>query len=351
MSRWIGVDIGGAHIKVADIDGRAESHPFALWQAPTQLSAELQKSIGFLSAGDQLAITMTGELCDCYESKADGVRAIVAAIRSAFPDFQVLFYQVGGRFVDAGSAESDWMKTAASNWDALARWAARYLPGESGIVIDIGSTTTDIIPVRGGCPLTRGATDYTRMQHDELVYSGVARTPVSGVLHALDISASAPLPLAQELFATMLDVYLVRGNIPPNPENCQTADGRPADIPHARRRLARLLCADEDELGPALIDEIARQAAAAQLQQIAAAVQRVALRDWSLAGNWLVSGAGEWLARRIINQVAPRTLVTSLADCVSAAVCVAAPAWAVAHLAWESHHRRRATEADHAAVN
>ncbi|HMP77946.1 MAG TPA: hydantoinase/oxoprolinase family protein [Pirellulaceae bacterium] len=341
MSQWIGLDIGGANLKVADIGGRAECHPFPLWLEYPRLAAELVRVLGPNNPDDRLAVTMTGELCDCFPTKSAGVKHIVDQVLEAFPGRNVVFYQVNGSFVDAAAACRDWQSTAASNWHALARWGARYLPGQSGILVDMGSTTTDIIPLVGGEPRALGQTDWTRMLHRELVYSGVGRTPVSGVLPNLmmmDVQAGTTraIPLAQELFATMQDVYLVLRDVPESESHAHTADHRPADIVHARRRLARLCCADEPELEHGLIETLARQAARAQSELIGIAVKHVMQRDWSIAGNWLVSGSGAWLAQRMIAEIVPGAYVISLAECVSPMVSTAAPAWAVAHLAWET---------------
>ena len=48
---------------------------------------------------------------------------------------------------------------AASNWHALARFAGRYVPRGTGLLVDIGSTTCDIIPLVDGEPASGGRTD------------------------------------------------------------------------------------------------------------------------------------------------------------------------------------------------
>ena len=59
---WIGLDIGGANLKLATSDGINSRHlPFPLWQDQHGLAERLVTLIGSLPAKN-LAVTMTGEL-------------------------------------------------------------------------------------------------------------------------------------------------------------------------------------------------------------------------------------------------------------------------------------------------
>ena len=53
--------------------------------------------------------------------------------------------------------------------------------------------------------------------------------------------------MARELFATTLDVALLLKHMPDEPDNLDTADGRPATKADARRRMSRMVCANDDE--------------------------------------------------------------------------------------------------------
>ncbi len=77
---WLGLDIGGANLKAADGRGWAHSVPFALWRNPQGLIGALAALVETAPAAERLAVTMTGELCDCFRSKAEGVRHILAAV-------------------------------------------------------------------------------------------------------------------------------------------------------------------------------------------------------------------------------------------------------------------------------
>src|SRR5437763_6925264 len=121
---WLGLDIGGANLKAADGRGWARSVPFALWREPHRLADALRTLIACGPVAERLAVTMTGELCDCFCSKAEGVRHILGTVESVAQEREVLVYLVDGRFVTIGEATASPHLTAASNWHALANFAS-----------------------------------------------------------------------------------------------------------------------------------------------------------------------------------------------------------------------------------
>jgi len=168
------------------------------------------------------------------------------------------------------------------------------------------------------------------------VYSGVTRTPACAVADHVPL-ADGDCPLASELFATMLDVYLLTGDLPEAPDDCATADGRPATRTAARGRLARLVCCDRSEVTDAELDHAARSLATAQHDRLNDALDRVLDNLDGTCRSVLVSGRGEFLAKRLVaGHAATAGLpVVSLSECFSTGVAEAACAYAVARLAAE----------------
>ena len=95
---WLALDVGGANLKAAHSQGNALSLPFQLWKHPDQLSDALKGLITRLPPFDRLALTMTGELCDCYSTKAEGVRAIVASTLPLAASERIQVWGVDGQF-------------------------------------------------------------------------------------------------------------------------------------------------------------------------------------------------------------------------------------------------------------
>ena len=237
----LGLDIGGANLKAATSAGVGRSMPFPLWKRPDDLAAALECLIGEFPDERELAVTMTGELCDCYASKSEGVLAISAAVakaanRRGYREPRI--WTTTGRFVTVAEALADPLPAAAANWLALATFVGRLAPRGSALLLDLGSTTADIVPLVDGRPTPRGCTDPDRLASGELVYCGVRRTPLCAIFG---------LTKAAEFFATTEDVHLALERLPESPERTDTADGRPATRVHALARLARMECADVED--------------------------------------------------------------------------------------------------------
>jgi (4-(4-[2-(gamma-L-glutamylamino)ethyl]phenoxymethyl)furan-2-yl)methanamine synthase len=323
----VGLDIGGANLKAAHGAGITHTRPFPLWKQPLGLAGQLRDILAQMPSRDLLAMTMTGELCDCFASKREGVLAILGSVVDAADGTPVRVWTTRGKFVEPARVRDDPLPAAAANWLALAHLAGRFTEGEPSLLIDAGSTTTDLVYLEQGKPRPRFLTDRERMACGELVYTGVRRTPVCAVLG---------MGVAAEFFATMLDVYLVLGLLPEDAGDTDTADGRPATRPHARARLARMVCADAEDLAAGEIEALARRALDTQLGHVGCAIDRVLAGV--LPGRVILSGSGEALGRQVmaIHPTLAGLPVVSLAERLGPALSEAACAYAVAVLAAEA---------------
>lgn len=327
----LGLDIGGANLKAATVDRRGESIPFALWKQPERLPSALAEIVDRFPDCTELAITMTGELCDCYETKYQGVNAILDAVEFAARGRRGWVWGTDGQFCAIAEARRDYLKVAASNWHALAMFAGRFVLNEPALLIDIGSTTTDLIPLLNGIPAARGQTDISRLALGELVYIGVRRTPVCAV---------APQPMCAELFATTQDVFVALGLLPEEPENRDTADGRPLTIPLSLARLARMLGGDRDTIPENKVVGFARSVHEHICEVIAQSMDHIQQLMPKLAElrTVIISGAGEFLAHDAIAytlQGDTIETVVSLNAELGPHLSACAPAYAVAKLATE----------------
>src|SRR5688572_20793287 len=102
----LGLDIGGANLKAALATGAARSAPFALWKAPQELTARLSQLLSEF-AHDRLAVTMTGELCDCFPTRREGVQAILDSVVAAARQTPVQVWSTAGCFVSVAAARAD----------------------------------------------------------------------------------------------------------------------------------------------------------------------------------------------------------------------------------------------------
>lgn len=338
----IGLDVGGANLKAAHSDGPCRTRPFPIWQRPEDLGSELKQLISDWLPCRTLAVTMTAELADCFETKADGVRHIVSQIaelaaeqKSPCP-LPVFYWQTSGEFVTPDVAIEFPQLTAAANWHALATFVGRMVPDGNSLLIDLGSTTCDIIPLEDGIPLPTGRTDAERLISGELVYSGVERTPLCAVAYSVPLGAHYS-QVAAELFATTRDVYLLLGDLPAVVGDTNTANGKPATKQAAHDRLARQFCQDRTEFDADTALQVAQFFADVQQQRIAGAIDRVLKSMSGPCRQVIISGAGSFVIERIV--AAHKRLAKlerhSLNDLFSKEAATAACAFALARLGAE----------------
>ncbi len=270
----LGLDIGGAFIKYALLPAKGKPSrgivPFELWKRPEKLAAALKPLKP--KKPYAVAITMTGELCDCFENRRGGVRHIVQAAQLAFGPVAV--YGVKGDLLSPEQAVRRHKEVASANWPLVPRRLS--LLAKNFLMADIGSTTLDLTPVRDGRIVNRGFTDYTRLRYGELVYTGALRTPLATVTGAL-ITEGRKMPLAAETFCIMADIHLLLKNISPRDYVCPTPDGGPKTIRGAARRLSRAVLADESDIGMTALLAAAREATGIQRAHVVAAARRFQL--------------------------------------------------------------------------
>ncbi len=329
----VGLDIGGANLKLGDGKRFAEQRSFPLWKRPQELARQLASMLAGAPSYEAIAVTMTGELADCFLTKRQGVSAILDAVQEA-TDAAVYVYATNGLFVSPQTARKQFLRVAAANWHALANFVRRFLQ-QPALLIDVGSTTTDVIPVDVDHVRARGRTDYERLVFRELVYTGVVRSPVAGLVSQLNLGG-ATCPVMNELFATTADVYALLGNLTYDEQFLETADGRALTASFCRARLARMIGRDMESLSDEEARSLAHQIKRAQLRRILKAVQFVASGIDSSSLCLVASGQGEFVVREVAgiysSQMRVPADVISLAELLGENICQTATAHAVAAL-------------------
>jgi hypothetical protein len=277
----IGIDVGGAYLKVVD-DAGVHIHYCPLWeQSPvTDLLRQYVRN-----DDEPVAVVMSGELADCFENKQQGIAFIVDSVRKAFPNAR--FYGTDAQFHDHAIPQ-----LAAANWLASADFLRSRYP--DAVLLDIGSTTADIVPLNRFDSL-KGLTDTKRLQAGYLVYTGMLRTSVATILGSVEL-AGVPTPVSTEYFASSADVHLVLGHIPASLYTCDTPDRKEKTRKASLRRLARVVCADLDEIGEGGAQQIAEQFWAIQRDLICSNVKKVAERSGTK--EIIVAGTGAPLFSR-----------------------------------------------------
>ncbi len=336
MQKTIGWDIGGAHVKAALVeDGRVirvRQSPCPLWQGADRLGPVLEAVMSAFGPADRHVATMTGELADIFPNRHDGVVAITEALTRSLPAGTLRLYAGRAGSIDPSEVAARVEDVASANWHASAALAARH---GDGLFVDIGSTTADIIPLRGGTVAFRGYTDAERLASGELVYTGLTRSFVMALAPRAPF-AGAWTSIAAEYFASAADVHRILGTLDEKADQMDTADGRAKTQEASRARLARMIGRDAADGSDADWHGLAAWFAEVQLRQ----VHDGALLVLSGAGlpsdaPIVAAGVGATIVRRLADRLGRRCVpfasLFAAGDVEWADAC--APAVAVALLA------------------
>lgn len=298
----IGWDVGGAHLKAVLHD--AEHHvlqviqlPCPIWQGMEQLSLAVDLVMAELQQPAlHHAVTMTGELADLFKNRRHGVTAIASLMTEKLGS-ETYFYAGPSGFLGLPEVDARHDRIASANWHASVSWIARNL--EQGLFIDIGSTTSDLIILSGGVPRNRGFSDAERMRNDELVYTGVVRTPIMALTRTIDFRGHE-YRIAAEHFAATADIYRITGELMETEDMAATADGAEKSMEASMRRLARMLGHDYEDASDADWLALAQSFRAAQLAQLKSTVSGLLARG-QLAANApiIAAGAGSFLVQEL----------------------------------------------------
>ena len=318
----LGWDVGGAHLKVSwlDADGRLKGvrqQPCALWRGLPHLHAALDAVLDSAQLPPPLAhgVTMTGEMTDLFGDRHEGVRALVDVLAQHLGKRHVGFYAGDVGWLASAAAKARPGSAASCNWHASAQALATRL--KAALFVDMGSTTTDIVPIVAGRVQAKGFSDSDRLALGELVYSGVVRTPLMALASSVPV-AGRRIPLMAELFATTADVYRILGWLPEEADQHDSADGAAKTVGASRQRLARMVGCDVLDQSAATWDALAAWFAGIQLDALErAALQVLEQVDLPDDAPLVAAGAGsfvvERLAHRLGRQVWPYAAALGLA--------------------------------------
>jgi probable H4MPT-linked C1 transfer pathway protein len=188
----------------------------------------------------------------------------------------------------------------SANFHASARLAGTKI--SAALLIDMGSTTTDLVPITKGRPSSLGTTDADRLGHGELVYTGLTRTFLMAGPKLVPFYGKWT-GLMNEWFADMADVHRILGQLPDRADTMEPPDGREKTIAASRARLARMIGRDASEAEDAAWDRLARFFAEAQMHEIMDAAALILSRGL-LPGDAPMIGAG--VGRGLIRHLADR---------------------------------------------
>ncbi|MGB8337823.1 MAG: hydantoinase/oxoprolinase family protein [Burkholderiales bacterium] len=301
----MGWDIGGAHLKAVTLDGdggvvRCVQSPCPLWQGLRHLEQGIERIISGSSATHH-AVTMTGELVDLFANRSEGVIAISDLAQKKLKEKAVMIFAGEKGFVSTEDCMNQTENIASMNWYATGALVASQV--KQALLVDFGSTTTDIMLLSDGHVHAQGKNDFTRMASEELVYTGLVRTPLMALAQKVSFQ-NTKIGLMAEYFATTADVYRVLGELPEQADQHPAADNGDKTISDSARRMARMIGRDVETASQAEWRKLAQSFADIQTQILFKACERQLARgvigdDAPLIG----AGCGSFLARKLAQKL------------------------------------------------
>lgn len=254
----LGLDIGGANTKAAIIefiDGQIQKcysyiEYFPFWEQSINnipllfkriISNIINKNDLELIDIDYIAIAITAELSDAFQTKREGINKILDALKKVFNKEKMYFININNEFIKFNEAKHNYLLISAANWVSTALFLGNYL--QKCILIDAGSTTIDIIPILDSIPVSKGKSDIQRLINHELIYTGGLRATIPSITHFVPYKGKM-VRISFEKFALISDVHRILNNISEKEYINDTADNRSKSLDDCYARISRILCMD-----------------------------------------------------------------------------------------------------------
>ncbi|MFW9989976.1 MAG: hydantoinase/oxoprolinase family protein [Candidatus Odinarchaeota archaeon] len=268
----IGLDIGGANTKAAFlrfkdkkiVETYSYMEYFPFWEKTikeipillTRVVKNLvEKNNIKLENINYIAVTITAELSDAFQTKKKGILIILNALDKVFNRKKIKFITNKCKFVDYITAKSDYFLISAANWASTALFLGQFIP--KCILIDAGSTTIDIIPIFNSVPVPKGRDDISRLNNHELIYTGGLRATIPSITHHVPYK-DKDIRISFEKFALISDIHRILNNISEEEYVNDTADNRSKSLEDCYARLSRIICMDSETISKEDLNRIAK---------------------------------------------------------------------------------------------
>ena len=273
----MGLDIGGANTDccIYDISKdacklvKSKKVYLPMWSRKEELEACLEEFKEEML--DVVVVTTTAELSDGYTSKEEGINDISCKVMNVFKDSKVYFVTFKG-LKSYEYVKKNPLDMAAANWIATSNLVAKIK--DECIFMDMGTTTTDIIPIRNSHETASGHSDLERLCSGELVYTGMLRTNIATFVDKVPVREEHA-NVSSELFTITADVYRILGYITEEEYTCDSPDNRKKDVTSCKRRLLRLICAQLEDFNDEEVLEIAHFVEDKQIEEISQNLHKI----------------------------------------------------------------------------
>lgn len=320
MTKVLGLDIGGANTKATFlhtqsakiIKSKTTIEYFPFWKCGKKLPRlldTLKKELTNSSKIDGIGVTMTAEVSDFYNTKKDGIHHILDCLALIFRNTPIFVLNIKGNLLTIRDARKDPLSVASANWVATGWMISQII--RNCIVIDVGSTTTSIIPISNGKIDVEGKNDLEKLQKGELVYTGSLRTNIATIVNQIPVFGKIT-KVSSELFSQSGDIHILLNNIIKEEYNVETCDGRGKTKRECGARLARVVCADTDMITEQEIIKMAKYIYLKQIDQIICGLEQVSQRieNKKQKKTLVVTGLGrKFLAQKAAEKIGFKEII------------------------------------------
>ena len=352
LTKIIGWDIGGANIKAAIIHTEKNliksikiiKEYFPIWKQPNKLAERLSEIKKRLCSTqpDAMGLTMTAELSDIYRTKREGVNHVLNSAIKAFNQTPFLVLNVESKLISVSKAKMNPLEIAAANWIATGWLVSQKI--KNCVVVDVGSTSTSIIPIINGKISAVGKNDLEKLMVGELVYTGCLRTNIATIVNSIPFR-EGQIKVSSELFSQSGDIHLILGNIVEEEYCSETPDNRGRKKNNAMERLARVICGDLEIIEENEIYRMAEHIYSKQIDQVSEGLKKV-YSQANLSGKGdmpvVVTGIGkDFIARKAAKKLSIEKIF-DISKILDFKTYIASPAVGVALMVSDKLARRNA---------
>ncbi len=297
---YLGVDIGGAHIKIVGLDQSkniclVKYRKCYLWRDPKKLKQEIT-FINSLSNNKDVfcGITMTAELCDIFPDRLTGARIILKECKKI--KFKTFLYCNSEKIFNKFHS-INLTKFISMNWHSIGRYLENFV--NNAIVIDFGSTTTDFICIKNGEIMNKAFNDFTRLLNGEILYTGLIRTPIFAIKKNIKYK-SKKFTIIPEYFSNTSDVYRINKKIKKEFDIDDETDFSDKNVIGSYKRIARSFGMDYQSNDKLFIKKLSEDIMDEQLKMIHKNTKKV-MNKFKMKKDTLIilSGIGQEVLKEL----------------------------------------------------
>ena len=253
---FLGLDIGGAHVKAVGVDESQKVcfifyEKCPVWESFFLLRQTLEKLLKTLGTNNTIfGITITAELSDCFKNRKYGAKQIFKLCL----DLNIDFYFFSSKTQNF-KKKINYIDICSMNWLATGKYLKDRI--NEGVIIDFGSTTTDLVVIKNKKVINKYFTDYERINNFELIYTGLTRTPLFALSEKI-ILGNKSYYLIPEFFSSTADLYRVNKTLKKNLDLYDTSDKRSKTQLSSLRRISRNFGIDLDKQNIVLMNQLVK---------------------------------------------------------------------------------------------